>query len=161
MKERTMTTTPMTHHHLKAEWLNDKHGPAIVLTQQGDYSESNTALMRPWQLGAMCEHFGLMTAYQQTGNVAILQRRTLALRDRIDALGDYMTQHSDHKHADLSHELNTFNMLAELADEWCADFQDTPTQVSNIAKHRASIFGNSEDAKPATAQAFPTQAPLL
>lgn len=43
----------------------------------------------------------------------------LALRDRIDEQGAYMTNFSDHKHADLSHELNNVNMLAELADEWC------------------------------------------
>lgn len=152
-----MNTTPMTHHHVKAEWLNDKHGPAILLTQQDDYSEPNTVLMHPWQLRGVADHYGLVTADPQAAKtIATLQRRMLALRDRIDALGDYMTNFSDHKHADLSHELASITMLAELADEWCADFQDAPTQVSATAAHPAPAA-----AQPATAQASPTQAPLL
>lgn len=150
--------TPVTHHHVKAEWQNDQDGPSILLTQQGDYSEPNTVLMHPWQLRALCEHFGLVTADPQAAKtIATLQRRMLALRDRIDELGDYMANHSDHKHADLSHELASITMLAELADEWCADFQDTPTQVSATAAHPAPAA-----AQPAPGQtATPTQAPLL
>lgn len=152
-----MTTTPMTHHHVKAEWQNDENGPVILLTQQSDYSEPDEVLMHPWQLRALCEHFGLMEADPQAAKtIATLQRRMLILRDRIDELGQYMTDHSDHKHADLSHELNTITMLAELADEWCADFQDTPTQVSATAAHPAPAA-----AQPASAQAAPMQAPLL
>lgn len=146
-----MNTAPMTHHHLKTEWQNDQNGPGILLTQQGDYSEPNTVLMHPWQLRALCEHFGLVTADPHAERaIATLQRRMLALRDRIDALGDYMTHHSDHKHADLTHELNTINLLADLAGEWCADFEDTPAEVSATAAHPAPC-----------PTATPTQAPLL
>ena len=150
-----MTTTPMTHHHLKAEWQNDQHGPAIMLTQQGDYSEPIEILMHPWQLRAVCEHFRLMTADQQAAKtIATLQRRMLALRDRIDALGDYMTHHSEHKHADLTHEFNNINLLAELANEWCADFQDTPAEVATTTQAT-----QTPAAHPAPAQA--AQATLL
>lgn len=152
MKERTMTTTPMTHHHLKAEWQNDQHGPCILLTQQGDYSEPNNVLIHPWQLRALCEHFGLVTADQQAERViATLQRRMLALRDRIDALGDYMTNFSDHKHADLSHELNSITMLAELADEWCEDFQDIPAEVATTTHGTPPPTAKAEHAEAAQA----------
>ncbi len=147
----------LTHHHVKAEWQNDENGPVIVLTQHSDFSESDEVLIHPWQLRALCEHFGLMEADPQAAKtIAALQRRMLALRDRIDELGQYMTDHSDHKYADLSHELNTITMLAELADEWCADFEGTTTQVSATAAYPAPAA-----AQPATAQATPTQAPLL
>jgi len=151
-----MNTAPMTHHHLRVEWLNDKHGPAIMLTQQDGYDEANEVLMHPWQLRALCEHFGLVTADPQAERaIATLQRRMLALRDRIDALGDFMTNFGDS--GTNSHELNTITMLAELADEWCADFQDTHTQVSATAAHPAPAA-----AQPAPGQtATPTQAPLL
>lgn len=153
-----MTTTPMTHHHLKAEWQNDQSGPAILLTQQGDYSEPNTVLMHPHQLRALCEHFGLMTADPQaTKTIAALQRRMLALRDRIDDLGHYMAQYSDHKHADLTNEMNTIHLLAELADEWCADFEDTPTPVSATTEHPAPTDIQQAPSPTLT----PTQAPLL
>lgn len=147
-----MNTAPMTHHHLRVEWLNDKHGPAIMLTQQDGYDEANEVMVHPWQLRALCEHFGLVTADPQAAKtIATLQRRMLALRDRIDALGDYMTNFSDHKHADLSHELNTVNLLADLADEWCADFQDA------TAAHPAPATEQPAPSQTPT----PTQAPLL
>lgn len=152
MKDTTMNTTPMTHHHLKAEWLNDQHGPAIMLTQQDGNDEPNEVLMHPWQLRAVCEHFGLMTADQQAAKaIATLQRRILALRDRIDDLGDYMVHHSDHKHADLSHELNTINLLAELADEWCADFQDIPAEVATTTHATQAPTAQPERAEAAQA----------
>ena len=150
--------TPMTHHHLKAQWLNDKHGPAIMLTQQDGHDEPDEVLMHPWQLRALCEHFGLMAAdHQAAKTIATLQRRMLALRDRIDDLGEYMVHHSDHKHADLSHELNTINMLAELADEWCTDFQDTPTAVFATPAHPAPAAAQQAPDPTAT----PHQAALL
>lgn len=151
-----MNTAPMTHHHVKAEWLNDEHGPATLLTQQSDYSEPDEVRLHPWQLRALCEHFGLVTADPQAAKaIAALQRRMLALRDRIDALGQLMTNFGDSDTN--SHELNTITMLAELADEWCADFENTPTEVSATAAHPAPAA-----AQPAPGQtATPTQAPLL
>jgi len=69
--------------------------------------------------------------------IATLQRRMLALRDRIVDLGHYTTHHGDHKHAVLSYELNTVTMLAELADEWCFDLMGptiaVPTKVERAA----------------------------
>lgn len=150
-----MTTTPLTHHHLRVEWLNDKHGPAIMLTQQDGYDEANEVMVHPWQLRGLCEHFGLVIADPQAERaIATLQRRMLALRNRIDELGQLMTNFGDSDTNSL--ELNAITMLAGLADEWCADFQDTPTQVSATAAHPAPAA-----AQPATAQATPTQAPLL
>lgn len=151
-----MTTTPLTHHHLRVEWLNNQHGPAILLTQQGDYSEPNTVLVHPWQLRALCEHFGLVTADPQDAKtITTLQRRMLALRDRIDALGQLMTNFGDSDTNSL--ELNTVNLLADLADEWCADFQDTPAEVDATVAHPAPAT-----AQPAPSQTpTPTQAPLL
>lgn len=132
-----MNNPAMTHHNLKAEWQNDQNGPAILLTQQGDYSEPGEILVHPWQLRAVCENFGLVTADPQAfKTIATLQRRMLALRDRIDDLGQYMANFSDHKHADLSHELNSITMLAELADEWCADFQDEQAEPPAATKSK-------------------------
>jgi hypothetical protein len=113
----------MSHFSLKAERTND----CILLTQRDSQGKINEVRLNPWQLRAACEHFGLLTADPQAAKtIATLQRRMLALRDRIDALGDYLTNFSDHEHADLTHELITIRAMAELADEWCADFEDPP-----------------------------------
>ena len=118
-------TTKLTHHHLSAEAVNDKHGPAIMLTQQDGIEEMQTILLHPWQLRAVCEQFGIIASDAQAAKtIATLQRRMVGLRERIDELDNWLTHHSDHQLADLSHELASIGALADLAREWCADFKE-------------------------------------
>lgn len=123
-KQPTTMQTKLTHHHLSAEAVNDKHGQAIMLTQQEDgYNEPNTVLVHPWQLRAVCEQFGIIASDPQAAKaIATLQRRMKALHVRIEALADWMARHSDHRHADLSYETTQLHALLDLAGEWCADF---------------------------------------
>lgn len=119
-------TDKLTHHHLAAEEVNDEHGRALLLTQQDGIEEPHSVLVHPWQLRAVCEHFGIIAKDQQAAaTIATLQRRMVSLRDRIDKLDDWLTHHSDHQHADLSHELVSIGALSELAHEWCAEFEHT------------------------------------
>lgn len=48
------------------------------------------------------------------------------LFERIDKLDDWLTNHSDHRNADLSQELASIGALYDLAREWCADFDSEP-----------------------------------
>ena len=59
---------------------------------------------------------------QAAKTIGTLQRRMVALRDRIDRLAYWMAKHSDHAHADLSFETTQLQALQDLAGEWCADF---------------------------------------
>ena len=61
--------------------------------------------------------------------VATLQRRLMVLRDRLDHLSDWMAQHSDHMHADLSYETTQLQAMQDLAREWCYDFDDEQAQA--------------------------------
>ncbi len=80
-------------------------------------------LVHPWQLRAVCEQFGIIaSAPQAAKTIATLQRRMAGLRDRIDALADWMAQHSDHRHADLTYETTQLQAMQDLAGEWCHDF---------------------------------------
>ena len=118
-------TTKLTHHHLTAEEVKDEHGPAIMLTQQDGIEEMQTILLHPWQLRAVCEQFGIIASDPQAAKtIATLQRRMVGLRERIDELDNWLTHHSDHQLADLSHELASIGALADLAREWCADFEE-------------------------------------
>ena len=121
-----IANSKLTHHHLTAELVNDEHGTAIMLAQQEDgYNEPSTVLVHPWQLRAICEQFGIIaTDAQAAKTIATLQRRMMGLRERIDKLDNWLTHHSDHQHADLSHELVSIGVLADLAGEWCAEFAD-------------------------------------
>jgi len=115
----------LTHHELTAEWVNDNCGRAILLTQSDDsLDEPCSVLVHPWQLRAVCEQFGIVASDQQAAKtIATLMRRMAGLRDRVDHLADWMTQHSDHKHADLTYETTQLQAMQDLAREWCRDFE--------------------------------------
>lgn len=122
-------TTTLTHYHLSAEAVDDENGPAILLTQQ-DGPTPQTLLAHPWQLRAVCEQFGIIASDPKAAKtIATLQRRMVALADRIKGLAAWMAKHSDHKHADLTYEMTTINALADLAGEWVADFDEPGQQA--------------------------------
>ena len=117
--------TAYTTHHLSVEHVNDKSGPAVMLTQQEGIDDAATIIIHPWQLVAACQHLGLNAGDPKAAHdIATLQRRMLALRDRIDNLTDWMEKFSDHKHADLTYEMTQLHALQDLACEWCHDLDD-------------------------------------
>lgn len=121
-------TDTLQHHELTAEWVNDNQGRAIMLTQPADnYDEPGTVLIHPWQLRAVCEQFGIIASDPQAAKtIATLTRRLMVLRDRIDHLANYLANHSDSKHADLSFEQTYATATAEIADEFCKEMEATP-----------------------------------
>jgi len=122
----------LTHHELTAEWVDDNRGRAIMLTQPADnYDDPGTVLIHPWQLRAVCEQFGIIASDPQAAKtIAMLTRRLHLLRDRIDYLADWLVNHSDHKHADLSYELTYARATADIAAEFCAELGDASEQVT-------------------------------
>ena len=125
-------TDTLTHHELTAEWVDDNKGRAIMLTQPADnYDDPGTVLIHPWQLRAVCEQFGIIASDPQAAKtIAMLTRRLHLLRDRIDYLADWLVNHSDHKHADLSYELTYARATADIAAEFCAELGDASEQVT-------------------------------
>jgi hypothetical protein len=128
-------TDSLTHRHLTAEEVNDDNGPAIMLTQQEGFEDAHVVLVHPWQLRAVCEQFGIIASDPQAAKtIATLQRRMVLLRDRINTLHDYLLNHSDHRHADLSYELTYATACIDLADEFCAEFDgsEPPAAVVGV-----------------------------
>ncbi len=124
-KQPTTMQTKLTHHHLTAEEVNDEHGQAILLTQQDGIEEPHSVLVHPWQLRAVCEHFGIVASDEQAAKtIQTLQRRMKGLLGRIEHLAEWMTNHSDQRHADLTYEITQLQALQDLASEWCGDFAD-------------------------------------
>lgn len=116
----------LIQHQVRADWVESENGPEVMLTQdEGCLGEPpNTVMVHPWQLRSICEKFGIVsTSEAGEREIAALKRRMVALRDRIDSLLTYMRDHSDTRHADLSFELVNLVALSDLADEWCADFE--------------------------------------
>lgn len=128
--------TILTHHDLVAEEVNDEHGHAILLTQQDGLEEPRSVLVHPWQLRAVCEHFGIVASDEQAAKtIQTLQRRMKGLLGRIEHLAEWMTNHSDQRHADLTYEITLLQALQDLASEWCGDFAD------NVRTENGPIVG--------------------
>lgn len=141
-----------THHHLTVEHFTDDNGPAIMLTQQEGIEDSDTIVVHPWQLRAACEHLGLIASDQQAEKtIATLQRRMVLLRDRIGNLHNYLVNHSDHQHADLSYEVTYATACADLAEEFCAEFEciapdeNTPENGAVVTPVKPPVFPITKD----------------
>ena len=110
----------IAHHELTAEWVKDRQGLAILLTQPIGLDVPQNVILHPWQLRAVCEQFGLVAndgKAQQA--IATLERRLRLLQYRIEALHEYLAQCSDHDHADLTFEVTYSAATLDMADEFC------------------------------------------
>lgn len=123
----------LNHHAVKASRFEDAHGPAILLEQDGT-TEAYSVILHPWQLLAVCQHFGLIAGTGEAQKaIRTLQRRLLALDDRIQGLLRYMAEYSDHDHADLTTEMERLRALADLSSEWVAEMQDVAEEGTEPA----------------------------
>ena len=134
---------------LKIEMMNDGHGDGLILLEQDSGGNIDRVAIHPIHLRYMAEKMGLLESSDPTAQktIATLQRRMISLRDRIENLSDWMAEFSDHRHADLSYETNQLDAMADLAREWCCDFEE-PEPAAN----RASLITVMSD-KPADGHA--------
>lgn len=116
-------------HHVTAELINDEYGNAVILTQQDSMDES-TVVIHPLQLRHLAERYAGMepVGWMTSQPVKTLARRLRTLTFHIEVLYEYINNHSDHKHADLSFELVKVTALTEMANEFCADLPDEDGQ---------------------------------
>lgn len=112
---------------LKIELMDDGEGEGLILLEQDSCGNIDRVAIHPIHLRYMAEKMGLVPSSDLLAakTIATLQRRMTALRDRIERLAEWMAQHSDHQHADLSHETTQLDAMADLAREWCCDFDES------------------------------------
>lgn len=137
-------TQPIKHYEFKAQLFQENTGPAVILKQTDGWSEEGpqAVILHSDQLRAVCNEFGILADDGEAlKKIATLQRRMLVLCERIGDLEDYMVKFSDHKHADLTCEMTKLGALADLAIEWCADFEpqtQEPAQITDAPITRTS-----------------------
>lgn len=111
-------TQKIEHQQVTAQLMDG----GTVRLEQVDCGESYIVDLDGWQLREICERFGLVAPdHKAAKTIAMLQRRLLVLSDRIDTLASYITDHSDHKHADLSYEMTYATASADIAAEFVAE----------------------------------------
>lgn len=108
---------------LKIELMDDGIGDGLILLEQESCGNVDRVSIHPIHLRYMAEKCGLVATSDPTAQrtIATLARRLVLLRDRIDNLGSYLANHSDHKHADLSYECTYATATADIAEEFCVD----------------------------------------
>jgi hypothetical protein len=107
---------------LKIE-IDDGSGDGLILLEH-DYSGNvDRVLIHPVQIRHIAEQCGLVETSDPTAQraIATLARRLGLLHRRIDHLSDWLQNHSDHEHADLSYERIYAAATADIAAECCAD----------------------------------------
>jgi hypothetical protein len=107
---------------LKIE-LDDGSGDGLILLEQDCGGNVDRVSIHLVHVRYMAEKCGLVATSDPTAQrtIAALARRLILLRDRIDHLGDWLTNHSDHRHADLSYECTYVTATADIAEEFCVD----------------------------------------
>ena len=143
---------------LKFEMMNDGQDDRLILLEQDSCGNIDRVAIHPIHLRYMAEKMGMVESSDPTAakTIATLQRRMVALRDRIESLADWMATYSDHKHADLSHETTQLDAMADLAREWCHDFEESEQAAP------ASSLPMMDSSKPTECTPAPSaQAALL
>ena len=138
---------------LKIELMADGQGDGLILLEQDSGGNLDRVAIHPLHLRYMAEKMGLIETSDPTTQKTIvtLQRRMVALRDRIESMADWMAKYSDHKHADLSYETTQLDAMADLAREWCHDFEGADRTQDNPAILKP--FEDKPECRPAPAQA--------
>lgn len=115
---------------LKIELMDDGIGEGLIILEQDDSGNVDRVAIHPLHLRYMAEKMGLIETSdpQAAKTIATLTRRMRLLRDRIDRLHNYLVNHSDHKHAALSYEVTYATACIDLADEFCADFENEESE---------------------------------
>lgn len=143
--------------NLKIELMNDNDENLILLEQDSGGHIARLAI-HSIHVRYIAEKMGLIPSSDlgAAKTIATMQRRIVALRDRIENLADWMAKYSDHKHADLSHETTQLDAMAELAREWCYDFEE-----AEQATHPSSLSTTDSKNPPACSRAPSAQVALL
>lgn len=139
--------TSIKQHELTAEWEHGESEVAVKLMQTGGgYYEQQTIVLHPWQLYAVCEQLVPTGDPNAHKTIARMARRLDVLHTKISEFRRYVTEFSDHDHADLSKEMTKLDALALLSDEWAADAADcctTAEQAPKLAAGEEGVFGRS------------------
>ena len=135
----------------------DAQGPTIII-EQSDILEQQSVILHPRQLRAICEQFDIVPPdWSAEKTIRTLQRRLMALDERIQDLFSHMAKHSDHAHADLSFEMTRLGILADLSDEWVGELHDVAPNLP-VQRHTAEV-SSKPNRRPASPEQ--TELPLL
>ena len=127
----------------------------LMLEQQNGFQDPDCINVHGLHVRHLAEQMGLIGKIDPDAQktIATLTRRLLLLRDRIVTLHDFLLNHSDHKHADLSYERTYATATADIADELCHGLEDDEQPAAEQVRRPAPSKTAPTPAARATAQA--------
>ena len=136
---------------LKIEHITDGLGDGLIMLTQDNCGNVDSVAIHPIHLRYIAEKMGLIESSDPKAQktIATLRHQMLTLRERIDHIANWLANHSDHKHADLSYEMTYATATADIAEAFCYDLSESGV---------ASLGGN--EIKPTEPSASP-QASLI
>lgn len=143
---------------LSIELMEDGIGDGLVLLQQDDGNGTvDMVSLHPIHLRLMAEKMGLVkTSDPQTlKTIATLTRRLHTLRERCGHLAYWLNQLSDSEHADLSYEQVYAAATADMAQEFCADFDPVAGPSQSDGKCHSTAMPSPVSAADSAGGALP------
>ena len=113
--------------NLSIETIDDA-GEVTIRLEQDCCGNVDRVDIQPLHVRYIAEKIGLIETSdpQAAKTIAKLERRLLMLRDRIDHIADWLVNHSDSEHANLSYEQTYATATADIAAEFCAELYAAP-----------------------------------
>ncbi|MDO9333212.1 MAG: hypothetical protein Q7T57_01650 [Dehalococcoidales bacterium] len=108
---------------LKIEFIDDGIGQGLISLEQDGCGNQDCVAIHPIHLRYMAEQFGLIEACDQQSQktIAMLTRRLLCLRDRVDHLANRLMTHSGIENSDMFYNQTYARATADVALEFCVD----------------------------------------
>lgn len=131
---------------LKIERADDGNGNSLItLVQDEGCGQIDRVALHPIHVHYLAEHMGLleMADQQSQRTIVALKRRLETLFDRIDFLHDWLCNHSDTRHADLTFEQTYATATLDIAREFMLESGITPISVIADDKPIANAVANA------------------
>ena len=105
---------------LRIERIDDGKGEPIIMLEQDGGGNTDRVALHPIHLRYLAEKTGLleMADLQSQKTITALKRRLETLFDRIDFMHNYLCNHSDSRHADLTFEQTYATATLDIAHEF-------------------------------------------
>ena len=117
---------------LRIERIDDGKGAALILLEQDSGGNLDRIALHPIHLRYLAEKTGLLELADQQSQKTIvaLKRRLETLFDRIDFMHNYLCNHSDSKHADLTFERTYATATLDIAHEFMVESGINPVSAT-------------------------------
>jgi len=130
---------------LRIERIDDGKGEPLIVLEQDCGGNTDRVALHPIHLRYLAEKTGLLESADQQSqkSVAAMKRRLETLFDRIDFMHNFLCNHSDSRHADLTFEQTYATATLDIAREFMLESGIDPVSVIADGEPIANAMANA------------------